>query len=150
MYEFGIREGRGQEVYTLESLGVAGVEVPLNVTGADLALYSFQGLTTFPRFDRREGMEEADVLDTSVSFVKQVNVWFQKAWVEPLSSLFRGNSKIDDLTLLRFHRWTALASPSTAAIKPKQQADINIFTVASGLLYEVRPDEGLNWPICSS
>jgi hypothetical protein len=29
-------------------------------------------------------------------------------------------------------------SPSTAAVKRKKQADINIFTVASGLLYEVR------------
>jgi hypothetical protein len=34
--------------------------------------------------------------------------------------------------------WTALVSPSTAAVKRKKQADINIFTVASGLLYEVR------------
>jgi hypothetical protein len=64
---------------------VAGVEeVPLNETGSDLALYSFQGLTTFPRFDRREDMKEADVLDTSVSFVAQIKTWFAERFVRPL------------------------------------------------------------------
>lgn len=35
-------------------------------------------------------------------------------------------------------RWNAITSDGPV-IPPKKQADINIFTVASGLLYEVRP-----------
>lgn len=78
VYAFRIREGRGQEVYELETLGLSGrEETPLNETGSDLALYSFQGLTIFPRFDRRKGMEEADVLDTSVSFTKEIAGWLR-------------------------------------------------------------------------
>jgi UDP-glucose:glycoprotein glucosyltransferase len=81
-YKFGIREGRGQEVYELESLGLNGwVGLPVDATGAEVSLYSFRGLTIFPRFNRLPGMEEADVLDTSLSFTTEVSNWFKTTCV---------------------------------------------------------------------
>ncbi|KAK4688056.1 UDP-glucose:glycoprotein glucosyltransferase, partial [Tremellales sp. Uapishka_1] len=115
VYELGIRPGRGQEVYQLDSVGNDGWEsASVEQTGRVITLDSFEGVTIFPRFSRRPGMELADVLEVKSDTGKTTGV----------SSMFK---KVKSLV--------GMSSASTTVIA-KKQADINIFTVASGLLYE--------------
>jgi UDP-glucose:glycoprotein glucosyltransferase len=63
VYHLSIRPGRGQQVYSLESIGNDGWNSPdVNVTGTTVSLTSFEGTAILPRFARRPGMERADVL----------------------------------------------------------------------------------------
>ncbi|TIB72226.1 Sec63-domain-containing protein [Wallemia mellicola] len=108
-WELEIREGRGRDVYELESIGSAGWNSPSVKEGLkDFIVDSFEGVKLYPRFLKKPGMEGIDVLseqheDGLLPFVKQS--------ITSLKSFFGLRSK-------------------------SEHADINIFTVASGLLYE--------------
>ena len=63
VYNLVIRPGRGTEVYELESVGNEGWDSKsIIATGTAVALTSFEGVTILPRFERRPGMEMANVL----------------------------------------------------------------------------------------
>lgn len=136
LYDLGIRPGRSSEVYSLTSLGLTGMDSePVNVTGTKVAVTSFDGATIYPQFERNAGMEYADVLDTSQpprspSFLSvcvmlshvallSSHLIFYRPMTSRLGNFFGGA------------RTNALSAPT------KTQADINVFTVASGHLYEV-------------
>ncbi|ORX39729.1 UDP-glucose:Glyco protein glucosyltransferase-domain-containing protein, partial [Kockovaella imperatae] len=109
VYHLAIRPGRGTEVYDLESVGNEGWDsAGVNVTGTRIALASFDGMTILPRFVRRPGMETANVLVEAPVTVSYPQAVFS-----------------------RMKEMVGLA-PKPAV----KNADINIFTVASGLLYE--------------
>ncbi|KAG9088588.1 hypothetical protein FS749_002047, partial [Ceratobasidium sp. UAMH 11750] len=108
VFRLEIRPGRGREVYAIESVGNEGWNSGhVNDTGPEIALTSFEGHTIYPRMGRQPGMEKADVLTEPE---KKEGVW----------------SRVSSL-------WGS--KPAEADVSTKQ-ADINIFTVASGLLYE--------------
>lgn len=77
VYDLSIRPGRGSEVYELESTGTTGwYSEKVNVTGTEVTLASFEGMTVLPRFTRRKGMEMADVLSEAPVTTGQVGaVW---------------------------------------------------------------------------
>ncbi|KAG6885729.1 hypothetical protein C0993_010556 [Termitomyces sp. T159_Od127] len=109
-----IRKGRGRDVYEMESVGNEGWNSPtIGEKGNEITLTSFEGLTLYPRLSRKSGMENADVL----------------AQPEPESDF---SSLLGGLT----SRVTSLFQPKAKALHVEEQAEINIFTVASGLLYE--------------
>lgn len=59
-----IRDARGQQVYTLNSVSTASSKAGQSVHDSSAVyLTSFSGTTLFPIFSRKPGMEEADVLD---------------------------------------------------------------------------------------
>ena len=63
VYHLAIRPGRGREVYDLESVGNEGWDSRgVNVTGTNVFLASFDGVTILPRFARMDGMEMENVL----------------------------------------------------------------------------------------
>lgn len=63
VYSLSIRPGRGTGVYELESVGNEGWNSrAVNETGTTVILSSFEGVTILPRFQRRLGMETANVL----------------------------------------------------------------------------------------
>lgn len=111
-WDISLMPGRSSKIYNLDSLGTEGY---LPVPGDELtsvALMSFQGVTLYPRLSRNPGMEEADVLESSTlgsarDFLSKGASFASSA----LSSL-------------------GIKSGST------EQAEINIFSVASGHLYE--------------
>ncbi|KAJ9105313.1 hypothetical protein QFC21_001681 [Naganishia friedmannii] len=106
-----IRDARGQQVYTLNSVSSASFNPGHNVHDSSAVyLTSFSGTTLFPTFSRKLGMEEADVLD------------FTSAQSE---SGFFGKVVTSLSTIL-----------GRKPVPSQKQADINIFTVASGMLYE--------------
>lgn len=63
VYQLEIREGRGREVYRLESAGNEGWNSPtVEEAGNEVTLVGFDGLALYPRVARRPGMENIDVL----------------------------------------------------------------------------------------
>ncbi|QRW18757.1 glycosyltransferase family 24 protein [Rhizoctonia solani] len=107
-FRLEIRPGRGRDVYTIESAGNEGWNSGhVNVTGTEITLTSFEGHTIYPRLNRKPSMESADVLAEPE---KEESIW----------------SRVSSL-------W---GSKPTDVVSESKQADINIFTVASGLLYE--------------
>ncbi|KAF8069177.1 glycosyltransferase family 24 protein [Lyophyllum atratum] len=115
VFELEIRKGRSRDIYRMESVGNEGWNSPtVEESGKEITLTSFEGLTLYPRLARKSGMEKADVLDD------------RKA-ESNLGSLF------GDFT----SRVTSLFKTKDTGVAPvEEQAEINIFTVASGLLYE--------------
>ncbi|KAF4618673.1 hypothetical protein D9613_009850 [Agrocybe pediades] len=118
VFQLEIRKGRGTKIYELESAGNEGWDSPtVAEAGAEITVTSFEGLTLYPRLARKPGMETADVLeeeheDTSKGVFEDLSA--------RVMSIFKTPKK----------------EVSTDVIPVKPQADINIFTVASGLLYE--------------
>jgi len=120
VYQLEIREGRGRGIFSMDSAGSEGWDSPKVVDrGAHVALASFDGITLFPVFSRHPGQEKADVLEAPeadeepTGFVDKVQQFF---------SSFGSKKKTE-------------ANDVVVAEAPPQ-ADINIFTVASGHLYE--------------
>lgn len=67
VFQLEIREGRGRDVYAMESVGNEGWHSPnISQVGIEVTLTSFEGLTLYPRVRRLPGMERADVLDDFV------------------------------------------------------------------------------------
>ena len=67
VFQLDIREGRGRDIYLLESAGNEGWNSPtVPDAGTEITVTSFEGLTLYPRVRRRPGMERADVLDEFV------------------------------------------------------------------------------------
>ena len=63
VFQLEIREGRGQEVYHMESVGNAGWNSPsVEEIGPEVTVTSFEGLTLYPRFTRQAGQSNAEVL----------------------------------------------------------------------------------------
>lgn len=122
-WNMGLKEGRTSEIFHIDSAGTAGGYSSMlprageqEQEDSDITLMSFQGATLFPRLSRKPGMLEEDVLDqesiSSGSFAKK---WMKKA-----------EGIMVDAGLM--------AAPKMAV--QKGQAEINIFSVASGHLYE--------------
>ncbi|RCI03876.1 hypothetical protein CU098_007561 [Rhizopus stolonifer] len=124
VWKLGLREGRSSVIYSVEDIGTEGkwnwdaVEKKTDT----LALTSFEGLTVMPLVHKNPGMEMEDVLGSSTNIKKQKDDKSSGLWSSLSEKLF--GKKQDDQE-----------KENNAAIKPKQ-ADINIFSVASGKLYE--------------
>lgn len=64
VFKLEIRDGRGNEVYQIDSVGNEGWDsTSVDVGGTEITLTSFDGLTLYPRFSRKKGMETASVLE---------------------------------------------------------------------------------------
>ncbi|KAF5357223.1 hypothetical protein D9756_006756 [Leucocoprinus leucothites] len=118
VFQLQIREeGRGRKIFRMQSVGNEGWDSPSVEEGGDeITLVSFDGLTLYPRLARLPGMEKEDVLEEEEEPESTV--------LESLTSKFMSFFKNDE------------QDTGKELSVVKQQADINIFTVASGLLYE--------------
>jgi UDP-glucose:glycoprotein glucosyltransferase len=115
VWTLDLKEGRSKEIFELQSVGSEGWSSrDVDTIGADIVLTSFEGITIYPRVIRRPGKEFQDVLEvdeTSTGFINQAEKFVGK-WKDKLM----GTSEV---------------------IKTgSSQAEINIFSVASGHLYE--------------
>ncbi|PKX98146.1 putative UDP-glucose:glycoprotein glucosyltransferase [Aspergillus novofumigatus IBT 16806] len=116
LWKINLKPGRSQRIFNLDSVGGQGYSPQPGDENNEVALLSFQGKTLFPRLSRKKGQEMEDVLDTGVksgSAMDYVSKGFNFAQ-GVLSSVGVGSK--DGLA--------------------EKQADINIFSVASGHLYE--------------
>lgn len=115
VYNITLREGRSSEIFEIESVGPSGWSpVPGDAT-TEIALMDFQGATLYPRLVRRPGMEEEDVLEEGSVLGSALD--FVKSGFKFAEGL--------------------LGVGSTAKSQSDMEhAEINIFSVASGHLYE--------------
>lgn len=112
-WKLQLQSGRSQDIFTIDSAGSTGYNPQPGDESTEIALMSFQGKTLYPRLSRRDGQDSEDVLDTSLKSGLPID-YLAKA--TKLASTFLST--------------IGLAKPLEA------QADINIFSVASGHLYE--------------
>lgn len=113
VYSIRLKEGRSTEIYEIESIGAQGWNPVSGDNGTELALIDFQGVTLYPRLQRRKGMEAEDILQEKDA---QENNIISKG-IKLAEGLFGGKSKKKSLS-------------------EQEHAEINIFSVASGHLYE--------------
>ncbi|KAI8974783.1 glycosyltransferase family 24 protein [Trametes punicea] len=119
VYRLEIRPGRGREIFKMESVGNEGWNSPaVEEAGDEVTVTSFEGVTLYPRLVRQPGMEREDVLRTRLEKPEELPGVLDSL-VQKVSSLFGGKKE-------------------EKAVVPMGdgQAEINIFTVASGHLYE--------------
>ncbi|KAF8137403.1 udp-glucose:glycoprotein glucosyltransferase [Boletus edulis] len=121
MFRLEIREGRGRDIYELESVGTEGWNSPsVAEIGDGLVVMNFDGLTLYPRLARKPGKERLDVLDGLEAAPGE------------------GSGNIVETLMSKVTLFFTPKDEKTQAVQKQGdgQADINIFTVASGLLYE--------------
>lgn len=120
IYNLSLKKGRSQEVFHIDNAG----QSLMNNAGNQVALTSFKGTTLLPLISRNPGMENEDVLEPDSGTDKHGDSLAEKAgdW------LAKASQKVASLA----HQESA----STKAISTLPHADINIFSVASGHLYE--------------
>ncbi len=112
-WKIQLQAGRSQQIFKIDSAGQKGYSPQPGDESTQIALMSFQGKTLYPRLSRKPGQEGEDVLEERV---------------KPGSPI----------------HFAAKASKFAASIlstvglvpRPQRQAEINIFSVASGHLYE--------------
>ncbi|KAK4099857.1 glycosyltransferase family 24 protein [Parathielavia hyrcaniae] len=121
IYSIRLKEGRSSDIFTMESVGAHGWTPAPGDETTEIALMDFQGTTLYPRLRRKPGMEKEDVLEE-----KQVGA---KTGSGGAMDFVSKGLKFAEGML-------GLAKPATKSVSDTQHAEINIFSVASGHLYE--------------
>ncbi|KFA79133.1 hypothetical protein S40288_05689 [Stachybotrys chartarum IBT 40288] len=111
-YNIQLKEGRSADIYTIESIGAKGYLPVPGDEGSDIAVMDFQGTTLYPRLRRKPNMEDVDVIDES------------------------GESEDDSLLAKGKKFAEGLWGSKSKSVSNEVHAEINIFSVASGHLYE--------------
>ena len=121
VYSIHLEEGRSSDIFSIESIGASGWNPVPGDESSEVILMDFQGTTLYPRLRRNPGMELEDVLEDSA----------------PTDS--SGGGARDFVSKgLKFAEGI-LGGSGSAVAKSKSEtehAEINIFSVASGHLYE--------------
>lgn len=112
-WKLQLQPGRSEQIFHIDSAGQIGYNPQPGDESTDITLMSFQGKTLYPRLSRKPGQENEDVLEESVRPGT------------PAAYLNRASKLASSL----------LSTVGLAPSAPKH-ADINIFSVASGHLYE--------------
>ncbi|KAI9791490.1 MAG: hypothetical protein M1816_003834 [Peltula sp. TS41687] len=113
-WKMDLLSGRSQEVFKIESAGSKGYSPQVGDESTEIELLDFRGKTLFPRLSRNPGRETDDVLEAGIDELSSVRSYVSKG----LGVAQRVLSKF-------------------GVAKGKQEhAEINIFSVASGHLYE--------------
>lgn len=148
VWEYSIREGRSAEVFELEDLGWPGSSRGAkNSDSNSIAVTSLEGVTIFPKFKRRDGMEGIDLLSeeaetqSSEKLGKKATKVFSGVMdryaLQSDCSAARLNFDLAHRSVQSIFGGNSKGQITDVAATAKKGADINIFTVASGLLYEV-------------
>ncbi|KAL2828795.1 UDP-glucose:glycoprotein glucosyltransferase-domain-containing protein [Aspergillus pseudoustus] len=114
LWNINLKPGRSERIFNLDSLGRLGYSPQAGDDSNEVALLSFQGKTLFPRVSRKMGQENEDVLDTGS------NTGSASSFLSKGLKLASG----------------VLSSVGVNSKSSEEHADINIFSVASGHLYE--------------
>ncbi|KAI1080300.1 glycosyltransferase family 24 protein [Whalleya microplaca] len=114
-YNIHLKEGRSSEIFDIVSVGAKGYNAVPGDEGTEVALMDFQGATLYPRLKRKAGMELEDVLEESGS--------------ENGGDLLSRGLKFAEGIL-------GGSKTKQKSVSDEEHAEINIFSVASGHLYE--------------
>ncbi|KAL4888256.1 UDP-glucose:glycoprotein glucosyltransferase-domain-containing protein [Aspergillus ambiguus] len=115
LWKINLKPGRSERIFNLDSVGGLGYSPQPGDENNEVSLLSFQGKTLFPRLSRKKGYEDEDVLETGP----------------------RPGSPMDYVSKgLNFASGVLSSVGVGSKGASEKQADINIFSVASGHLYE--------------
>jgi UDP-glucose:glycoprotein glucosyltransferase len=121
IYSIRLKEGRSSDIFTMESVGAQGwTPVPGDET-SEIALMDFQGTTLYPRLKRKPGMEKEDVLEEAPVDTKPGGAMDFVSKGLKFAEGILGRTK---------------SATETKSLSDTEHAEINIFSVASGHLYE--------------
>ncbi|KAK2626268.1 hypothetical protein QTJ16_004530 [Diplocarpon rosae] len=110
-YKIGLLEGRSAEIFNIDSVGSKGWGPIAGDENTEVVLMSFKGATLYPRISRKPGMATEDVLES------------------------KPESKMDFVSRgINFAQ--GILGKGKGISEKEVQAEINIFSVASGHLYE--------------
>lgn len=116
VWKLDLKEGRSRDIYEIQSVGSEGWSSrDVDAIGTDIVLTSFEGITIYPRIIRRPGRESEDVLQLEEHKTGLVN--------QAEKIVGKWKSKL-------------MGGPTDLKTSNSSQADINIFSLASGHLYE--------------
>ncbi|KAL9586116.1 MAG: hypothetical protein Q9212_001097 [Teloschistes hypoglaucus] len=113
-WKIQLQSGQSSEIFHIDSAGQKGYSPQPGDESTEIALTSFQGKTLYPRLSRRPGREEDDVLEETNT----------------------GGAAMDFLSKAAKFASSILSNAGLTPPTDETQADINIFSVASGHLYE--------------
>jgi UDP-glucose:glycoprotein glucosyltransferase len=138
-FKIQLKSGRSQEVFNIDSAGPKGWAPVSGDETNEIVLMSFQGTTLFPRLSRKPGQEDTDVLggdenlasDIVEKGTQKVNQFLGKIGLGGLNTQKVIKSGSDLLSKAGISLTKSKATTGSGT-----QADINIFSVASGHLYE--------------
>ena len=114
LWKINLKPGRSERIFNIDSVGSLGYHPQPGDDNNDVALLSFKGKTIFPRLSRKKGYEEEDVLETGP----------------------KPGSAMDYVSKGLNFASSILSSVIPRGSTAEKHADINIFSVASGHLYE--------------
>lgn len=119
VYDIHLEEGRSSDIYNIESIGASGWAPVPGDEGTEVALMDFQGTTLYPRLVRKPGMENEDVLEepSTGSGAAGAAMDFVNKGLKLAGGILGGKGK-------------------SLSRSESEHAEINIFSVASGHLYE--------------
>ena len=130
IYNLALQKGRSQDIFHIDSAGNDGHKPAVHDNSTEIALMSFRGATLFPRLSRKPGMEEEDVLEASKSAVENLAEHADKLLAQAGVAGAQASKYLSKATKIGS---SLLPGGGKAA---GGHADINIFSVASGHLYE--------------
>ncbi|TVY23769.1 UDP-glucose:glycoprotein glucosyltransferase [Lachnellula hyalina] len=110
-YKIDLQQGRSSEIFKIDSVGAQGWSPVPGDNTTEVVLMSFQGTTLYPRLSRKPGMKTEDVLEA------------------------KSESK-SNIVSQGFKFAQGILGKGKPVVEMEAQADINIFSVASGHLYE--------------
>lgn len=133
-YNLALQKGRSEEIFHLDSAGTNGYDAQHGDESTEIALTSFRGATLFPRLSRKPGMEEEDVLEapkTNIeNFADQADKVLAQAGVQGAQT----RKYLSKAAQFGSRLLSGNLTPSASGFD--EHAEINIFSVASGHLYE--------------
>lgn len=134
-YNLTLQKGRSEEIFHIDSAGTLGYSPQAGDKLTEIALTSFRGATIFPRLSRKPGKEDEDVLESAKTTADHIA---DKA-DSILAKVGLGSVKSSDV-LSKAQKFGAGfltgSAGSSTDLSTLPHADINIFSVASGHLYE--------------
>lgn len=130
LYRLRLRHGRGSELFDMISVGNAGYDSPpVEITGESITLSTLQGLTIYPRLVRKKGKEKEILVEEEESNSVVIQGASTAEDGDSASILSRAKSLLNSLKEKE-------ADVQGLEKDVQKQATINVFTVASGHLYE--------------
>lgn len=130
IYNLALQKGRSEDIFHIDSAGTSGYNPAVQDESTVIALMSFRGATLFPRLSRKPGMEEEDVLEASKTAVENLADQADKLLAHAGVAGAQASKYLSKASKIGS---SLLPGGSKAA---GGHADINIFSVASGHLYE--------------
>jgi UDP-glucose:glycoprotein glucosyltransferase len=132
IYNLALQKGRSEAIFNIDSTGALGYNVRPDDNSTEIVLMSFRGTTLFPELSRKPGMEDEDVLEASKTTFESLASNADKLLAQ--AGLKSGQAGKYLSKAAQFG--SDLFAGSKGELAPARHADINIFSVASGHLYE--------------